>query len=125
MHCYFVLAGDSSIPILYYVERVREGKSFMTRTVQARQRGKCIFTTTASFVREGSGGIKTVDDEWKMPEGVREVLEQNFPDEGDSTLLAEKEHNGEEDSGPFISKRLEISNSKSLCRLTPISHSIR
>ncbi|RMZ74904.1 hypothetical protein DV737_g5621, partial [Chaetothyriales sp. CBS 132003] len=36
MHCYFVLAGDSSIPILYYVERVRDGRSFITRTVQAQ-----------------------------------------------------------------------------------------
>jgi acyl-CoA thioesterase 8 len=56
MHCYFVLAGNSSIPILYHVERVRDGKSFATRTVQARQRGKPIFTTTMSFTREGSGG---------------------------------------------------------------------
>jgi acyl-CoA thioesterase 8 len=56
MHCYFVLAGNSSIPILYHVERVRDGKSFATRTVQARQRGKPIFTTTMSFAREGSGG---------------------------------------------------------------------
>ena len=39
MHCYFVLAGNSEIPILYQVERVRDGKSFITRTVQARQRG--------------------------------------------------------------------------------------
>ncbi|KAL9123042.1 MAG: hypothetical protein Q9187_000393, partial [Circinaria calcarea] len=113
MHCYFVLAGDASIPILYHVERVREGKSFMTRTVQARQRGKCIFTTTASFVREGSGGAKTVDHEWEMPEGMREILEQNSPDEGDPALLVENEHNGEEDSGPFISKRLEILNNSS------------
>ena len=56
MHCYFVLAGNSAIPILYHVERVRDGKSFATRTVQARQRGKPIFTTTMSFAREGSGG---------------------------------------------------------------------
>ncbi|KAI1765744.1 Thioesterase/thiol ester dehydrase-isomerase [Hypoxylon sp. FL1150] len=55
-HCFFVLAGDSSVPILYHVERVREGRSFCTRTVQARQRGHAIFTVTCSFVREGSGG---------------------------------------------------------------------
>ncbi|KAI9802086.1 MAG: hypothetical protein M1833_002007 [Piccolia ochrophora] len=58
MHCYFVLAGNPDIPLLYHVERVREGKSFATRTVQARQRGTPIFTTTMSFVREGSGGAK-------------------------------------------------------------------
>lgn len=51
-HCYFLLAGSSELPILFHVEQVRDGRSFATRTVQARQRGRCIFTTTASFVRE-------------------------------------------------------------------------
>ncbi|KAI0019698.1 acyl-CoA thioesterase II [Xylariomycetidae sp. FL0641] len=53
-HCFFVLAGDSAVPLLYRVERVRSGRSFATRTVQARQRGACIFTVTCSFVRAGS-----------------------------------------------------------------------
>ncbi|KAG5981433.1 hypothetical protein E4U55_002937 [Claviceps digitariae] len=53
-HCYFLLAGSSSLPILMHVERVRDGRSFATRTVQARQRGRCIFTTTISFVRSSS-----------------------------------------------------------------------
>ncbi|KAI8182119.1 hypothetical protein Brms1b_011272 [Colletotrichum noveboracense] len=39
-HCYFLLAGSSEIPILFHVERVRDGRSFATRTVQARQRGR-------------------------------------------------------------------------------------
>jgi acyl-CoA thioesterase 8 len=114
MHCYFVLAGDASIPVIYHVERVREGKSFMTRTVQARQRGKCIFTTTASFVREGSGGAKTVDHQWGMPEGVLKELEEACSDdELDETLIREKEAMGEEGSGPFVSKRIQILNSDS------------
>ena len=111
MHCYFVLAGDASIPVLYHVERVREGKSFMTRTVQARQRGKCIFTTTASFVREGSSGQKTVDHEWGMPDGVQKALEGCMEKEDERALL-EKAANGEEGSGPFESRRLGILNSK-------------
>ncbi|KAK9368876.1 thioesterase-like superfamily-domain-containing protein [Lipomyces kononenkoae] len=49
MHCYFVLAGDPTLPVLYKVQHVRDGHSFVTRTVQARQRGRCIFTTTISF----------------------------------------------------------------------------
>ncbi|KAI5848916.1 thioesterase-like superfamily-domain-containing protein [Tricharina praecox] len=49
MHCYFVLSGNPHIPILYHVDIVREGRSFHTRTVQARQRGKAIFTMTCSF----------------------------------------------------------------------------
>ena len=70
MHCYFVLAGNSEIPILYHVERVRDGKSFITRTVQARQRGKCIFTTTLSFMKEESGGKQTVQHAAKMPSDI-------------------------------------------------------
>ena len=69
MHCYFVLAGNSEIPILYHVERVRDGKSFITRTVQARQRGKCIFTTTLSFMKEQSGGTQKVEHQSRMPNG--------------------------------------------------------
>ncbi|KEF53264.1 palmitoyl-CoA hydrolase [Exophiala aquamarina CBS 119918] len=72
MHCYFVLAGNSEIPILYHVERVRDGKSFITRTVQARQRGKCIFTTTLSFMKEDSGGKQTVQHASKMPADIPE-----------------------------------------------------
>lgn len=67
MHCYFVLSGNSDIPIMYHVERVRDGRSFATRTVQARQRGKVIFTTTMSFVREGAGGKNLVEHAVNMP----------------------------------------------------------
>lgn len=67
MHCYFVLNGNSEIPIIYHVEHVREGRSFATRTVQARQRGQPIFTTTLSFMREGSGGKQTVQHQADMP----------------------------------------------------------
>ncbi len=48
-HCYFLLAGNGDVPILFHVERVRDGRSYATRTVQARQRGRCIFTVTMSF----------------------------------------------------------------------------
>ncbi len=53
-HCYFLLAGQAELPILFHVELVRDGRSFATRTVQAKQRGRCIFTTTVSFARESS-----------------------------------------------------------------------
>lgn len=70
MHCYFVLAGDSEIPVVYEVERVRDGKSFATRTVQARQRGRCIFTTTISFMMEGNGKEIRVEHQSSMPDDV-------------------------------------------------------
>lgn len=72
-HCYFLLAGSSSIPILFHVERVRDGRSFATRTVQARQRGKCIFTTTISFAKDDDGGKdegrQTVEHAAPLPDG--------------------------------------------------------
>ncbi|KAF9957123.1 Acyl-CoA thioesterase 8 [Mortierella alpina] len=49
LHSYFLLPGDHSVPILYHVDRVRDGKSYCTRTVTAKQRGKNIFVCTASF----------------------------------------------------------------------------
>lgn len=101
MHCYFVLAGDSEIPVMYYVEHVREGKSFATRTVQARQRGKCIFTTTMSFVRENSGGKITVNHAVPLPDALREPVADPERDE------LERRMNG---GSPFVSQRIEILN---------------
>jgi len=49
LHAYFIRPGDPSIPIVYNVERVRDGRSFTTRRVQAIQHGKAIFTMSASF----------------------------------------------------------------------------
>ncbi|MCJ1308909.1 hypothetical protein MMC25_002564 [Agyrium rufum] len=117
MHCYFVLAGDASIPVLYHVERVREGKSFMTRTVQARQRGKCIFTTTASFVREGSAGKRTIDHGWELPEGVLETLGEEtdelsgVDEQMKRKVVKEMEANGEDSRGPFESRRMGVHKS--------------
>lgn len=101
MHCYFVLAGNSEIPVIYHVEHVREGKSFATRTVQARQRGKVIFTTTMSFVREDSGGKLLLEHSTDMPD-IPGPIEDNddlrFPQGSD---------------GPFLSQRVEILNNDS------------
>lgn len=55
MHVYFLLAGDPSIPIVYDVENVRDGRSFTTRRVAARQHGKIIFYMTASFQVDEDG----------------------------------------------------------------------
>ncbi|OJD15706.1 acyl-CoA thioesterase II [Blastomyces percursus] len=82
MHCYFVLAGDSEIPVVYHVERVREGRSFSTRTVQARQRGKPIFTTTISFDREGGGGVKKVEHSTQKPDVALPPANGNNIDRG-------------------------------------------
>lgn len=55
LHSYFILGGDPTIPILYDVEDVRDGGSFTTRRVAARQHGSIIFYMTASFQRVEDG----------------------------------------------------------------------
>lgn len=57
LHAYFIRPGDPSVPIVYNVDRTRDGRSFTTRRVTAIQHGKAIFTMSASFhVAEGGPG---------------------------------------------------------------------
>lgn len=55
LHAYFIRPGDPSIPIVYSVDRVRDGRSFTTRRVSAIQHGKTIFTLSASFQAHEEG----------------------------------------------------------------------
>lgn len=49
MHCYFLLAGDPNQPIIYTVKRVRDGGSYVTRSVNASQKGRTIFILFSSY----------------------------------------------------------------------------
>ncbi|SHJ15353.1 acyl-CoA thioesterase-2 [Arenibacter nanhaiticus] len=49
MHGYFILGGDLDVPITYEVDNIRDGNSFTTRRVVAKQNGKAIFNMSASF----------------------------------------------------------------------------
>src|SRR5882724_5990418 len=49
LHAYFLLAGDPKVPIVYEVDRIRDGKSFTTRRVIAIQHGHAIFSMSVSF----------------------------------------------------------------------------
>ena len=66
LHAYFVRPGDPNIPILYEVDRLRDGTSFSTRRVIAIQHGKVIFNLQASFHAAESG----LDHQLTMPTGV-------------------------------------------------------
>lgn len=55
LHAYFIHPGDMKTPLLYKVERVRDGKSFTTRRVVAMQHGRAIFIMSASFQRHEEG----------------------------------------------------------------------
>ena len=98
LHGYFLLGGDPSNPIIYDVERIRDGGSFTTRRVKAIQHGRAIFSMSASYhkleesydhqnsmpdvpapeslpnPKELIGGLLD-----KLPEGVRSFVERERP----------------------------------------------
>ena len=55
LHGYFLRPGDAGLPVVYQVDRVRDGGSFSTRRVTAIQKGKPIFTCSASFQYDEEG----------------------------------------------------------------------
>jgi acyl-CoA thioesterase-2 len=55
LHGYFLLAGDPAHPIIYEVERIRDGGSFTTRRVKAIQHGRAIFAMSVSFQKDEEG----------------------------------------------------------------------
>lgn len=64
LHAYFLRPGDPKIPILYEVDRIRDGRSFLTRRVVAIQQGVAIFNMSASFHRKEAG----LDHHLPMPD---------------------------------------------------------
>jgi acyl-CoA thioesterase-2 len=63
LHAYFLLPGDPKVPIIYEVDRIRDGKSFTTRRVIAIQHGHPIFSMSVSFHADEPG----FDHQAKMP----------------------------------------------------------
>src|SRR5436190_12149791 len=83
LHAYFLLAGDTKVPIVYDVDRIRDGKSFTTRRVVAIQHGRAIFTMAASFHRDEPGmshqaDMPSVPSPDKLP-GETELKERVLP----------------------------------------------
>jgi acyl-CoA thioesterase II len=66
LHAYFLRPGDPTVPILYEVDRIRDGKSFTTRRVVAIQHGRAIFNLQASFHVAEEGP----DHQLTMPTGL-------------------------------------------------------
>lgn len=66
LHGYFLRPGDASMPVVYSVDRVRDGGSFSTRRVTAIQKGNPIFTCSASFQYDEEG----YEHQAQMPEVV-------------------------------------------------------
>jgi acyl-CoA thioesterase-2 len=55
LHAYFLLAGDPTVPIVYEVERIRDGGSFSTRRVKGIQHGRAMFSMSVSFQKSETG----------------------------------------------------------------------
>ncbi|HLN16972.1 MAG TPA: acyl-CoA thioesterase II [Acidimicrobiales bacterium] len=64
LHSYFLRPGDPAVPILYEVDRIRDGKSFTTRRVVAIQHGRAIFNLECSFHVDEEG----LDHQFPMPD---------------------------------------------------------
>ena len=64
LHAYFLRPGDPSVPIIYNVDRIRDGGSFSTRRVVAIQHGQAIFSMAASFHKPEEG----LAHQMKMPD---------------------------------------------------------
>jgi acyl-CoA thioesterase II len=98
LHGYFILPGDLDAPIVYFVDRLRDGKSFTTRRVTAIQHGQAVFNMSVSFHRVESGIEHQIDppaapppesltpelelireQAQRIPEPVRPILTQDRP----------------------------------------------
>lgn len=66
VHSYFLRPGDPAVPIIYDVERIRDGGSFVTRRVLARQHGRPIYHLSASLQRVEEG----LEHQDRMPDVI-------------------------------------------------------
>lgn len=88
LHGYFMRPGDPRRPIVYHVDRIRNGRSFTTRRVTAIQHGEAIFSLSASFQRQEEG----VEHQFAMPQVPD-------PDELESFTRHRRERDAGDDEG--------------------------
>jgi acyl-CoA thioesterase-2 len=77
LHAYFMLPGDARLPIVYQVDRIRDGTSFTTRHVVAIQKGRALFSMSASFqvAEPGYDHQDRMPPDLPPPEGLESDLE--------------------------------------------------
>lgn len=76
LHGYFMRPGDADIPVVYHVDRIRDGRSFTTRRIVAVQHGEAIFSMDASFQTAEQGLSHQVDmASMPMPEDLEDDRE--------------------------------------------------
>jgi acyl-CoA thioesterase-2 len=80
LHAYFLRPGDPTVPVLYEVDRIRDGRSFTTRRVVAIQHGRAIFNMSASFqVAEEGYAHQAAMPEAPDPEALPGLQERMAP----------------------------------------------
>jgi acyl-CoA thioesterase-2 len=107
LHGYFMRPGDTKVPIVYEVDRIRDGGSFTTRRVVAIQHGQAIFSLEASFQQDevgprapdadaaGRSGAGTLLSQRELlgkfgeavPEGIKRYWERDRPIEMKPVML--------------------------------------
>ncbi|MGA3354102.1 MAG: acyl-CoA thioesterase II [Acidimicrobiales bacterium] len=79
LHSYFLRPGDPTVPILYEVDRIRDGRSFTTRRVVAIQHGRAIFNLQCSFhIDEGPGLVHQAEMPEVPPPGELATLRERL-----------------------------------------------
>jgi len=72
LHAYFLYGGDINAPIIYEVDRLRDGKSFVSRQVRAVQHGRVIFSAMVSFANPEEGlNYQHSEPEYPAPETLK------------------------------------------------------
>ncbi len=97
LHAYFLRHGDDTKPIVYDVDCIRDGKSFTTRRVRAIQKGRSIFSMSASFqIQEPGFDHQDTAPEVPGPDGIESELEMSrkvadrIPEKMRDRILCEK-----------------------------------
>ena len=81
LHAYFLYGGDIHAPIIYEVDKLRDGKSFLSRQVRAIQHGRIIFTAMVSFASHEEGlDYQIAEPEYPAPETLKpeQELKENL-----------------------------------------------
>ena len=97
LHAYFLRPGDMEFPIIYDVDRIRDGGSFTTRRAVAIQKGEPIFNTSISFHKKESGPTHQIDmpdipspEECKSEIQIRKQIAERVPEKMRDFFLRER-----------------------------------
>lgn len=123
LHAYFILVGRSDHPIVYTVERLRDGGSFTTRRVTAVQFGEVIFMSSVSFKKPELG----VSHQWPAPDALAQPPPASSASASGGGLLEVRRATGDsdgtegQDAWVRVVERLPDDPTLHVCALTYLS----